>query len=161
MIGTFVASLLAVAAAGLYRHNRDSDEVYDDLCPCFHSYQPLDTRWFALRRAVSATGEELSWDIVSEIVSAVGRLFGWFVGRPFLRVPLDEGFYDRLRLNCQQFGCIGGARWLVDVAVPAAPAAEGAAPVAEDAAPATEKWCPTRARQSCKVRFEYLNTAAG
>ena len=135
----YVFVMLAIVVGGFIVLNRETDEqrqLYANLCPCFHTWLSLDARWNHLHIAAAQVANDLSWTTLSIICAVVGQLFGWFVGAPFLRVPLDEMYFDMLHRNSLYYGCIRGPQALVSVYVSTSSHAE--------------KWCPTKARLRCQ-----------
>jgi len=138
----YFATFMVAVVMGLLQVNRETD---DDIrrqaqyCPCYYAWRPLDMRWALLRATCAVVAWNLSWATLSAACAAVGGVFGWFFGYPFIRVPLDEAYFDQASYNDAHHGCVQGARALVPVY-----RRGGADP---DAPP--EKWCPTRARLQC------------
>jgi hypothetical protein len=145
----YFATYLVAVVMGLLQINRETDDdtrrqaLY---CPCYHAWRPLDARWALLRANCSDIAWNLSWTTLSAACAAVGGVFGWFFGYPFLRVPLDEAHFNQASYNDAHYGCVQGERALVRVYGPTVLRCGGSGP---DPNSLPEKWCPTRARLQC------------
>lgn len=140
MLIYYLATFVVAVVGGFVQLNRetfDQRRLLSELCPCFSAWRSLDVRWALLKAACTAAAYNLSWATLSAACAAVGGVLGWFFGYTYLRVPLDEIYFDQAIHNNAHHGCVQGARALVPVY------RRGS----DDDRP--EKWCPTRARVSC------------
>lgn len=78
-------------------------------CPCLRPAPGLRARWAMLRESVARMLEYPDPLSVSTCAYAFGCVAGFFAGRPYVRVPLDEYFYDSADANMYAHGCVQAA----------------------------------------------------
>jgi len=141
----YILAFAVAAAGGLFQLNRKNEEqkhFESKLCPCFCKWKSLDDRWTFLHESCQKLSFELTWFNLSRACGAVGGVIGWIFGLPFLRVPLDVLYFDRMASNNAQHGCIQEPYVCTPVQI-----------ISPDNVMTTvvEKWCPTRVHHQCEL----------
>ncbi len=80
-----VGVLIAVDAVYLNMHDSDRS----DMCPCFTRRGGINARLLATSRALDRLVENPHKYTISLCAHMCGSVLGWFIGRPYVRMPLD------------------------------------------------------------------------
>lgn len=92
----------------------NSSEGYMQYCKC-HCVMTKKQALNAIKDELVEFIQEPSFDEASDVVYAMNRLFGSFVGKPYLRViPWDKLHIQKISKRMYTYNCIRSTNHLVD-----------------------------------------------
>lgn len=103
-LGAYVLIDLAVWTVRMNWEDKDRSGY----CGCLGRADTLAKRW---RRLCAMNGRLLANPCIATVAdhtAALGCLLAWPLGRPYLRLPTDESFYDRADAWQESCDCILG-----------------------------------------------------
>lgn len=94
----------ALAVVCAYFGYEKSVGPYPDFCGCFEEWIPLRDRLVKL--ASFMRSDDLSENNLRMFSLRLGSVLAWFVGKNYIRAPLDDVIFDELTLRFKKNGCI-------------------------------------------------------
>lgn len=110
----YLAIFIFITIGSFVQYNYDNN-ILDEyqLCKCFTLWKSLDERWAFLIKSCTDISHNLSWLNLSTSCAAVGWVIGWFFNFNYLRVPLDDLYFNQIIHNNAHYDCIQGKKALI------------------------------------------------